>query len=540
MNPTEGDFGSSSSLSASSPDPESMCLPLSASCNGSATPGRATPSPVAPQVRLRPLLAGSALLLWNAGSAASVSCRLWQGVATHQLAACSSVRACVPTCARPENQPSVLVLLLPQMVVLTGLNLSNAATRVSARFHGRYVPVEVMSVGPVILQHSSPPQPGAASPVVGGGLRGPNSLTGSLQWETMTVAVHARLEQPGLLLLECWCGKLLTSRKQLVVLEDGRVCTEISSGDAANLESVMASSDPSVERKTDDLLTDLGCWVEFMAGMRQVHAAASAAAAPSSAAKLLQQQQRQHASAKAGPTSSPSAVAAADGAGSGSPAAAGTADDKPGAGATAAAAVSAAGPEPDAQRRSSGGGGTGADGNASSSTPTATGGLGSVSRPMSLSRSSLSCQLLRACQHSAYQTQMVEVGIQLLEHACGCAWHATSTMLLSDLMSLGLSFLAIKRAANTDGMTLLHRAVCSGSQKMVKTVVGWGQEHGAPWNWSEADPASGITPLVSFAAVLKRSAFMPCCLLEHAHWCRELEDACDKPGPARQRVPMVP
>ena len=44
-------------------------------------------------------------------------------------------------------------------------------------------------------------------------------------------------------------------------------------------------------------------------------------------------------------------------------------------------------------------------------------------------------------------------------------------------------------------MTLLHRAVCSGSQGMVATVVGWGIKFECPWDWSEADPVSGITPL---------------------------------------------
>jgi hypothetical protein len=44
-------------------------------------------------------------------------------------------------------------------------------------------------------------------------------------------------------------------------------------------------------------------------------------------------------------------------------------------------------------------------------------------------------------------------------------------------------------------MTLLHRAVCSGSQRMVATVVGWGIKFECPWDWSEADPVSGITPL---------------------------------------------
>lgn len=36
---------------------------------------------------------------------------------------------------------------------------------------------------------------------------------------------------------------------------------------------------------------------------------------------------------------------------------------------------------------------------------------------------------------------------------------------------------------------------------MIQDVVRWGNELGDPWNWSEADPVSGITPLHVAAVV---------------------------------------
>lgn len=37
-----------------------------------------------------------------------------------------------------------------------------------------------------------------------------------------------------------------------------------------------------------------------------------------------------------------------------------------------------------------------------------------------------------------------QVGFQLLEHSCSCAWPATASMLLEDLMTLGYSYPQVK------------------------------------------------------------------------------------------------
>lgn len=79
------------------------------------------------------------------------------------------------------------------------------------------------------------------------------------------------------------------------------------------------------------------------------------------------------------------------------------------------------------------------------------------------SPATLSSQLLHAAQQPAYQGQMQEVGIQLLEHCCSCAWLATAEMILADLLSLGIPFSSVKQEATTAGMTLLHRCGVCGT-----------------------------------------------------------------------------
>lgn len=75
----------------------------------------------------------------------------------------------------------------------------------------------------------------------------------------------------------------------------------------------------------------------------------------------------------------------------------------------------------------------------------------------------------------------VSLLVLAVEQACT---HMAST-LLAQLLASGQSYAWVVARSTHDagGLTLLQRAVVSGSSEMVDLVVQWGDEHGVPWVW---------------------------------------------------------
>jgi hypothetical protein len=509
-------------------------------------------------------------------------------------AASSTLAAAPPTSTDGRPSPGGASVLSqpasPRMrtIVLHGPNVGSPRARFVARLHGKQLRVEVLGPPPL-----APAGAGARRPshtgrapfvrMLSGGLsRSPTAEAAAVALSSgnaVQLGLHG-IDQPGLLLLECWCGKLLTSRKQVVIVSDEAVVGELgtlegtpselglqptlslglprtssagpspkrgqgglgraaSRGDlAANLKDELASlpvagnsgrlvgslvvashadaeeeegeqgeeydmememmgmgGAESGDRKVDDLLTDLGCWVEFVGAMQYCNVrlecldpdildsiGIKGAGTPRSAAAgtLL---------GLPAPTS-----ASKEGADAAAPEAGKDAGAEGGEGASKGATSDAS-----KKQKPAAGAASVAEGAIVPTSPAATTQTPAAAAVAALGppahRPSPSAQLMHAVRQPGYQAQMLEVGVQLLEHACSCAWRGTASMLLRDLMALGCTYAFIKSTAGGSGMTLLHRAVCSGSQAMVQLVVGWGYEFGDPWNWSEADPQTGITPL---------------------------------------------
>lgn len=96
-----------------------------------------------------------------------------------------------------------------------------------------------------------------------------------------------------------------------------------------------------------------------------------------------------------------------------------------------------------------------------------------------------SAQLQAHYRSDAMRQHMTRCAVSLLvlavEQACT---HMAST-LLAQLLASGQSYtwVVARSAHDADGLTLLQRAVVSGSSEMVDLVVQWGDEHGVPWVW---------------------------------------------------------
>ncbi|KAJ9521593.1 hypothetical protein QJQ45_008943 [Haematococcus lacustris] len=372
------------------------------------------------------------------------------------------------------------------------------------------------------------------------------------------LAVHG-INMPGMLLLECWSGRLLTSRKQVVVAEDVRLVQELGALEGSPAELLLLSRLGDSPGKGSAGFVSLGSrslgsraagiraqqqqqgmkqeWQQLRDPQAAVDpgppsapaAAAAAAASPPGTVDppgalaacggtpLLDSQRASDCDAPTAAAAGPAQAAAGAAGAHGLPGPvvdqghgqwlaappAYSSTDQPSAGPPAEASsalvvVSQAAAQSQGEELRH----AGRTLDSSPSWP-------AVQRPhppptltSALTRP-LSSQLVLAARHKAYQAQMVDVAVQLLEHCCSCAWRATAAMLMDDLMDMGCSYAYVKRATSGGGMTLLHRAVCSGSQAMVKLVVAWGNQHNDPWNWSEADPNTGITPL-HVAAIIRR------------------------------------
>lgn len=353
--------------------------------------------------------------------------------------------------AAPDTNPDQ-----PLRLLLVGHNLHDENTSVAARFLGKY-----MLVTPKLVHR----QPQAA----GSGASALPSFTASPPWlahlqpglQVFELLVHG-IRRPGLLQLEGWCGRLLAWRWQVAVVDAPDVATELAryfqlvelwplladqtaaaalrvGGGSEEIDSaeevlpcVPASAPgPAGDLHVDDLMTDLGCWLEFKSGIEQL------------GLRLSSFDLEEDSSSDPG---SPGAMA----------------------------------------------------------TTTTSTAVGAAADPAGALQP-LSAALLHACRNRGYQRQMVDTALQLLGYCCNTAWLATAEMLLADLLSMGLTWSAIRELTTDDALTLLHRAVCSGSPQMVQTVASWGERHGLAWQWSEAHSASGITPL-HLAAVLPSGA----------------------------------
>lgn len=183
-----------------------------------------------------------------------------------------------------------------QVVHLSGPNLRAPGVRITARFHGRILQTKLLTPSspsaPLLQQqihyHLAPYQ----------GWKHPQQHPQNLQYQgyyqnqqgmpgedpnDVPLAILG-VDQPGMLLLECWHGQLLTGRKQVVVLDDPQVVGELNNQEPpANEQDLLAEAEGSTpaalelaaghvessDRMTDDLLMDLGCWVEFMMGIQR-------------------------------------------------------------------------------------------------------------------------------------------------------------------------------------------------------------------------------------------------------------------------------
>ncbi|KAJ9506392.1 hypothetical protein QJQ45_019479 [Haematococcus lacustris] len=354
---------------------------------------------------------------------------------------------------------------------LTGSNLWAANTHITARMHNRYLHVErtesraweLLQLGrglpqplPQLLHcspsaHMVPGRAGGRGEVRGGVRQSSQPLPGA---SVVHLAVHG-ITAPGLLLLECWSGRLLINRKLVVVVADGGVARELGALEGSAAELLQTSqagrgragascSTPGLGPlqggpKADDLLTDLGCWVEFVAAMQSL------------GQRLLEGELR-------------------------------------------------------------GGWVGGRDPHAPCHRYEAQGRAKARARPRARASSTgvavvpHSPLLTAAVRSKAYQSLMVDAAVQLLEHSCSSGWTATASMLVKDLTQLGCSFAAIKHA--TRSLPLLHRAMCSGCPAMVEQVLAWGEQHGQPWDWGHAEQPTGLTAL-HIAAVSPHPPLMP-------------------------------
>lgn len=362
-------------------------------------------------------------------------------------------RSITPAHSTPGS--STPATLGPMLVKLWGPKLDRPDVRITARFHGRSVPLEIMGME-------------AGQPDSGETNKGEHPVTSCGTHEdvcTLSVAVSG-VDQPGLLLLECWYGQMLTSRKQVAVLNDHLVAEEIeyhyltagagpccsscgasTAGDDDDKEEAGEGSGEGEEgaktplaqawamqqqgrgsdRCAEDLVADLGCWVEFMSATRQTRSILSVfghTEAPPTAAK----------------------AAALDSGGAG-----GSAPDP---GRPRNLSISRRGSHRTVARTPS----SLSTAQGDPCMTTARSSLHTLSLPSTEasepSPPQLSSQLLRACTHPNYQAQMREVGIQLLLHSCSCAWHDTAAMMLEDLLELGVSFSHLKSSPTAGGMTL--------------------------------------------------------------------------------------
>ncbi|KAL6745643.1 hypothetical protein V8C86DRAFT_2972140 [Haematococcus lacustris] len=349
------------------------------------------------------------------------------------------------------------------VLTLMGSSITLASTRITARLHSLPLTVQRVEPSPWQLQQMSmglpiplpppPPPPTSSHTSLADAAGACDSSThadgqgdSAASWVpeltypacVIHVAVHG-IDRPGLLLLECWSGQLLTSRKPVLVLGDSQVVRELGALEGSPVElwgeaQLAGVEEPEAEERqasrrrsedrsqvTTDLLTDLGCWVECASAMRQT------------GQRML---------------------------------------------------------------ASSAGAGTGSDGGAAehgrvSRSNDDGGGDGNQDKP-------LSSLLTAAVSSRAYQAKMVDVAVQLLEHSCSCGWVATASLLMSLLKSLGVDLAYVKGACGT---SLLLRTVCSGSLEMVERVISWGVTQNEPWDWSAKDADTGITPLHAAAVI---------------------------------------
>ncbi|KAI8476194.1 MAG: SBP domain-containing protein, partial [Monoraphidium minutum] len=111
---------------------------------------------------------------------------------------------------------------------------------------------------------------------------------------------------------------------------------------------------------------------------------------------------------------------------------------------------------------------------------------------------------------------IVEKARRLLAFACDMGWAGVAAAVLplagarcacaADIVA------AIHGATAHDGLSLLHRAVRSGSLAMVQGVLAWGARHGYRWDVSEGGPL-GVSPL-HLAALLDDDAAVLLALLD--------------------------
>ncbi|KAG2446796.1 hypothetical protein HYH02_008356 [Chlamydomonas schloesseri] len=321
------------------------------------------------------------------------------------------------------------------------------------------------------------------------------------------VELPAGLPRNGLVIVECKVGKLLSNWRPIMVTDDPALAAEVatlfpgtSGGSAAAAASGEAAAsvdnDEADQVTCDDLLTDLGLWLDYIEVLGLTGSTTAAATPMDSGAHLDGAVLDAAAAAADGPGAPGGALI-----NSGNlPAAVAQAVQAAHAAVAAAEAAAAAG---------SGGSAT-----LPTHLPALSGAAGAAAAVGPLARQPGSLDfgsgLAALYGTPCYRSHMAGIAVTLLEFAVDRGWTHTASMLVGQLLASGVAWDEVLGRCS-GGLTLLHRAVRSGHPDMVALVVALGEAHGTPFDWQAAtvdqghgglgSGVEGVTPLHLAAAL---------------------------------------
>ncbi|KAG2436388.1 hypothetical protein HXX76_006695 [Chlamydomonas incerta] len=114
-------------------------------------------------------------------------------------------------------------------------------------------------------------------------------------------------------------------------------------------------------------------------------------------------------------------------------------------------------------------------------------------------------RLVDACSFAKAGTTGAEEEAVSMERVCACeqmlAWAAeaglpaVSSFLVHTLLQYGQELGAVLEAPYADGLSVLHRAVRSRSEAMIRAVLGWAAREGMELSWRGDDAVGQLSPL---------------------------------------------